>query len=357
MNYKSILSVVAIIFLLLSQSCKNCNNQKGITNTVVFSRSDFRVKPIIAEEIPFSKSLNPMTLNVVEDSLLLVVSWEPTEYYGELYRLKDLSLVTKFAKRGKGPGEYLSTYFGYKTSLKNSLIIIDGIKKEGTIFSIDSLYCLKENYLPRRFSLDPMPNVDIEVVGENVITFNKYYLTDLRYRNNVEPLLSYKLNGVNDFSMLYKDCKHHTYNVNGGYIAAHPTQDIIWLIYTWENRIELYNKNLELQKTLLGPDFFELEYEVINVLGTDIVAPKKDIDIYGRCFYTLDHIYIIYRGEINGEREHPLCVLKFKWDGTPTQLYEIDKRIGTLYVDSNEEYMYGTHTPKGEYPKLIRYKL
>jgi hypothetical protein len=49
--------------------------------------------------------------------------------------------------------------------------------------------------------------------------------------------------------------------------------------------------------------------------------------------------------------------LKFAWDGTPIQRFELDRNLYTVYVDPEEKYVYGTEDIEGDLPKLIRYKI
>lgn len=153
-----------------------------------------------------------------------------------------------------------------------------------------------------------------------------------------------------------ENIKFFTHNVTDGFIAVHPTEDIIWLIYQDENRIEIYSKNLELIKTLIGPNDFKPEYEIREGDGIQ-VSYKVSTRTYWLCFHNTNHIYVIYYGECDGLQNQPVNLLKFTWDGTPIQRFELDRNLYTIYVDPDEEYAYGTEVKQGDSPKLIRYNI
>lgn len=330
---------------------------KETTKEVKYQLDDIPCTSLAAEDLNFKAGNNPMLYKVINDSLVLVSNWTGTPFYLELYNLRDNSLVTQFFKRGNGPNESLSCYVSFKSNT-SQLHTFDIIKRQGAIYSIDSILKYGNRYHPPKFNVPTFIGNDIATLDTStILIFNKYHVTDKQYSNNVFPIFSYNIEAdKTDFEFMSENIKFFTHNVTDGFIAVHPIDDIIWLIYQDENRIEVYNKNLELIKALIGPKEFKPEYEIREGYGTE-VSYKVSTRTYWHCFYNTNHIYILYFGECSGLEKQPVNLLKFAWDGTPIQRFELDRNLYTVYVDPEEKYVYGTEYIQGDLPKLIKYKI
>jgi hypothetical protein len=335
----------------LFMGCKTKNNERK------FHIGNIPCTSLQAEDLSFVKGDYPMLYNMVNDSLILVRNWNGKPYYLELHNIKSNTLLAKFIKRGNGPNEFLSCYVSFKSNT-NQLLVFDIHKRVGATYNIDSVLKHGDFYNPCQFNIPTYLGNDIEMLNpSNILIFNKYYLTNKQFSNNVSPIYSYSFNAdEQDFKAMYENTKYFTHNVTDAFIAVHPTDDLIWVIYQHENRIEIYNRKLELQKTLLGPKDFEPEYEIREDDGIE-VSFKVRTRTFWYCFYNNNHIYILYIGECSGFPKEPVNLLKFTWDGTPTQRYELDRNLYTVYVDKEENYVYGTEVIQGDSPKFIKYKI
>jgi len=353
-SLKTILNLILV--LIIFNACK----EEDEVTVVYFDRSSFPFSTeLTAEEIDFTEPLNPMLFEIIYDTLILVDNWNAKPYYMELYDKKNYNLIMEFAKRGRGPYEYLSAYMSYKSRLDSSFFLLDATRNTATKYNIDSLLQLGENYRPNRFELPPFRSTDIAMLDSaTALVYNRFYLNDDRFSNNLNtPLFDFNIFEDIDFSAVMDDYNYFTLNASNGYLAVSPIKNKIWVLYHHENRIDIYNKQFEHVKTLLGPEEFSPEYYLRDGLDGNHVTMKKRTRTFWRCFYTNNHIFVIYIGEYNREQEKPRDIYKFSWDGELIHRYILDMDLNTIYLDSNEEYIYGTAVKRGHYPKLIKYKI
>ena len=264
----------------------------------------------------------------------------------------------KFAKRGRGPNEYLSAFISYKTYLDESFILFDIHSNRASLYSIDSLLLLGENYTPKSIKIPHFTGNDIaQLDSTNFLVFNKYFVNNKKFSNKIEKcLFEFNIYEDIDYKRISDSYKYFTHNVTDGFIAVSPSYDKVWVFYQKENRIEIFNKLLQPFKTLIGPDNFEPEYYIRDV-GRNQVSLKSGIRTYWRCFYNHNYIYVIYIGEHGKKKERPNEIFKFSWNGDLIQRYQLDRNLYTIYVDPKEEFIIGTEYIPKHYPKLLRFNL
>ena len=351
------------IFLLILIANNSCNIHDDKRNEklpiIRFDRNSFPTVTILeAEEIDFDAPLNPATFEIISDSLIIAHNWTGNPYYMELYNINDKQPVMNFAKRGRGPNEYLSAYISYKTHLDDSFILFDIHTNRASLYSIDSLMLLGEKYTPERIKIPHFIGNDIaQLDSSTFLIFNKYFVNDKKYSNNIDKcLFAFDKHEDIDYSVISDGFKYFTHNVTDGFIAVSPSHDKVWVFYQKENRIEVFNKLLEPVKTLIGPETFEPDYYIREGTNNHI-SFKISTRTYWRSFYNNDHIYVIYIGEYDKKQEQPRNIFKFNWNGDLLHRYQLDRNLYTIYVDTQEEYIIGTEYIPGHYPKLIKYKL
>lgn len=347
----AILLIATFILSSCSQKKESGVNRKQFEDT----------EELKAEKIDFDAPLYPLSFTILKDSLILACNWDGEPNYAELYSLKSKKLITKFALKGKGPNEFLSANIIYRNPADSYFGIMDIVKSTVSRFDIDSLVLLKDKYVAQVFSL---PSYSKDVAFEDnkhAIIFNSDYLRTEKYNNEVKSALE-RIDLSSDLKTKVDSSKIHFFspNVTGGYVLVSPSTDAVWVANYYEDRIDIYNKKLEFQRSLSGPDHIKPEYLVQdpNMLTFG--------GYYYRSYYpslvTKDAVYLIYLGvnKVSNDAnfEKPVEVFKLSWSGKLLANYKLDKFIHNISIDSKGEYLYGSYVKKsGDYPILVRYKI
>ena len=182
-------------FIILLASLYNFGC-KETTKEVKYLLESVPNSSLAAEVLKFKEGNNPMLYNVINDSLVLVENWSGKPFYLELFNLNRNSLVTKFVRRGNGPNEFLSCYVSFKSNT-NQLHVFDIVKRQGAIYNIDSLLKYGDQYHPPKFNVPSFIGNDIATLDTStILIFNKYYVTNKQYSNNVFPIFSYNIEEI-----------------------------------------------------------------------------------------------------------------------------------------------------------------
>lgn len=360
--------LLAIFLIVVAQftfiSCKQCSESSKSHELIVnFDYSKLRKDTIlIAERIDFTAPLNPSNFFVINDSLVFVLSWtNDLPFSVEVYNYKTGTFITSFAKRGKGPNEYLGCMLQYKSHQK-IFTLIDVIKKTVSICHIDSALLHGENYKPIQIKVPNFIGNDVEVLNEQFIIFhNSYYMHNNIFNQGVEMLMKFDILN-NDHQTMENDSrfKYFTWNVSSSKMAINPSRDKIFAFCQYDNLIKTFDIELNPLITYMGPNAFKPEYIIEN--NRDVKFANIS-DTYLRCFYNEKHIYFIYNGYFNNDRSVsellPNEVHKFTWEGEFIERYKLDSYLCTIYVNKEEDEIIGT-TYDGsysKYPGLVKYKL
>lgn len=310
--------------------------------------------------ISFNASLKPLNYTIIKDTLLFVTNWEGTPFYIEVYNLKSMQNICNIARRGKGPNEFLSCDLNYRTNDTNYFYVYDIVKQCVAKFDIDSVLARGALYAPKQI---PLPRYTKDVAfaeQEEIIGYNNFYFENGTLTNNVAQIFTLKeARNANDSIFNVLQPKYFSANVSGGYIFVAPSEDMIWVVNRYTDRIDIYNKRLVFLKLLVGPDIIKPEYKIrdnqISFRGRYYIA-------YLSGFFTKDAVYLIYIGVDGVPQDEnyrkPVEIFKFSWAGELLYRYELDKYLFTISIDKHGKYLYGTYFKSpSDYPELIRYEL
>jgi len=361
-HYKLLLTTTCVQLFILLYGCSLPDNGEFVEE-VNFSRKSFdSISTVNVEILNFDTPLHPMIFDVIRDSIVLVQNWKGEPYYLALYNLKSKELLFEFAKRGRGPGEWLSASLSYQSNFDNGFVLRDIHTLDAAFFNIDSLLLFRKEYSPQKYKIPDFTKGDIVVIDAcKWVCFNLFHLGSERFANKTRSCL-YPIDICNsqDFDDEIRKHKFFTHNISGGSIAVSPDKNRILVFYKHLNMIEIFNRDFELIKKLYGPELFTPE---LNIRDSEFnsIGFKKRVNTYGKCFYNHRFIYVIYKGVDGLEKSMPTEVFKLNWNGDLLHRYilseEYDVELQNLYLDSNEQYLYGTVSNWKEYPQLVRFKL
>ena len=374
-SMKRIMNIWIIgLFLLLNLG--GCSSKKAEKNIVNFTRDDFKEQVILSN--PELITLDDSTLNdpaafyLMHDSIIIVQNQPHCDHLIELFSLDSRKIVTQFASKGNGPGEF-NTCYCYVPNSNDSMFYLkdDGAYSYITV-DLNSTLHSKKLVVKNRFQYNPELHYYVEICpidDSHYIGYHMWYLNDSTYNNNVTALKKYTVNEnieeSNTMEAAMSKYKYFVASVNDVHLFMNQTRNAFWMADAHKDKIEIYDESLNLVKTLIGPDNYNFKYSLpqsnspIPFVGFE---GDKSYKTYSSFTVTDKHVYILYQG-INGvvddtENLKPVEVFKFDWDGNLLCNYKLDRFVYTLSVDSKEEYLYcSTFKSPKDIREFVRYKL
>ncbi len=117
-----------------------------------------------------------------------------------------------------------------------------------------------ENYKPRQISL-PRYTKDVAILDSNsLLEYNFYYLKSEKISNDITPIFKIKTDKQLDDRIDSTKTKFFTANVSGADILVSPLKDYIWSVNHYEDKIDVFNKDLLFIKSFIGPDNITPKY-------------------------------------------------------------------------------------------------
>ena len=361
---KSLFLIVGGIILF------SCTQKESKTS---FTRDNFKKHTELNNSISIQLEdtyNDPASFYLIKDSLVLVNNQLHSDFLIEIYSIKTGKPILQLARKGQGPNEF-SACLCYSISNQDSLFYIQDTEKH-IFYSVDIEQTLKEKRLhiakQFQYSADIHPYTRICLLdNEHYLGYNMWYLENKTYNNQVSEFSVYEEKiDKQDISQSTIDLQKYDYfvaDVNGGNLFN--VGNNIWLTDMHKAQITLYDKSLNVIKTLIGPDGYNIEYEskTSNIPMPFIVFKKeKYYSSYKYWTQTDKHVYIIYEhliGEsFDPEHLKPIEIFKFDFEGNQITHYKLDNYAYHISVDKQEKYLYATTRSSYKEPaKFVKYKL
>lgn len=369
------------VFILLSlifafSNCKREDKSQGKevkVPTLYFNRGDFKKTiNLKAETIDVKIPALPESYDLVNDTLLFIKveqNHDPFEVY--VYNLKNRKVLFKIAKDGvRCNGFEGSCKILHSSSYQKEVFILDALKNKLAIYNVEKLLKSGGQTSPQNVwsftddssasSLDGFVSLNLK----QLICYNRYSLDDKKYTNHVPCLL------VIDHKkglLRQPKYKYETYNVSDGRVLVSPAGDKIWVLNSFFGQIDVYNRELQLIRTLKGPGYRTPSYKressspLNPTLSNTIEFKTGGISAYTSVYSTKTAVYAVYDGRKNGSSAgpKPMEVFKFGWNGELLCRYQLDLYATAISVDSQDKYLYATVQKYScnENPKLVRSRL
>ena len=350
-----------VVFFVASCSPYEDNEK----DTIYFSREDFKESTNLkGEPIFLDAGLSPFSFQVLKDTLVFVESLHPFPNYYNVYGLNSKKHLLGFATKGKGPYEFLSVDFKHDTNGKEYFSVEDISRHTATVYHIDSLLALKGDYIPERFLLPDAVKDYSLITKDSIIAFNDYYFKSQRIKNNVSlPIVRIDLNNPLPDEKYINNSKYFTANASGGSVAGNPKVGY-FVAFHYEDKFEIYDKNLNLIKRLIGPDRIMPKYGLGE--GNAVHTEKNK---YHRAYYDIflgsNAIFLLYVGydgiPIDGRSiRKNVEVFKIGYDGGLLHRYQLDQLLIKFSFNTQETYLFGSETASSSdlaEHHLVKYKL
>lgn len=342
-----------IHFLLSLIFCTSCKEKERVN--YFFKLTDFqeKFKPkeinhiYLKDFYNLKDSINVNYFYFFNDSII-IIDKIPDPFYLEVYDYKNMKSLGNYARRGKGPGEYLGPMVDY---IDNECFVVhDVVKSAAAVFYIDSIIIKGEDYNPVLISIPDFAKRVANFNKDTLLCFNSYYLSNEKYfTNNVECLFFIdERKKYKDFSTFLKDKNPKYFTSNVSDVKIIILKEYIWVVHKYDNRIEIYDKKLKRIKNLYGPEKYRPKYAIEDYGYNHVSFDKKNgkIETFVQSRATKDAVYISYIGSYfkskpDGVGLYPISsILKFSVEGKPLADFEIGMNIFSFYIDEDNNKIY-----------------
>jgi len=351
MKLKAIkVSAFLMIFItIIAYSCKDISKENELPRNV-----KEKSEVLLSDTIRFEKDFElAKEFFVYNDSVLIVLNrkYENTNFI-EIYELKNLKLIGSFFRLGSGPDEMLSALAVLN---ENLLIVSDYVKNAIGVVNIDSvLNNPTYRVTPYRHYLESPSIVPFfegnKLVAENSKSFKD---EDLGVDTKLPRLL------LIDKHARFIDTQkteYYTRNVtcDGDIITNKKTKRIVYS-YMCKPLLEFYDENLNLIKSIKGPDKLPAKYRIENKeIIFDGVVPYTYLNFCSNN----NNFWVTYIGDYltNGKRmeDFPIWIFEFDWNGNFIKSYNAKQYISSISISKSSDLFYATGYDSDKSPILLK---
>lgn len=351
---------VSVFLIGISSIFIQCSGDKYDENRICLSVSvkNEAIK-IVPDTIKFKNEyIYANRFFVYNDTLLIVINKASQAVpFVEIRDIRSEKLIKGLITHGNGPGEMLQV----SVNVNHGTLIVEDIQKKSVAFiEIDSLlidpnYTINfERYKNRCGGI----NKDL---GGNLLFENPYYFetTKLDINNDVNRFF-HESDNIEGFEL-----GMNTSNVTYGRIITNPSRGKIVYLSLYYPVIEFYNRELELSKTIIGPDdFSEQDFSIIQSEENipEVIFKKTIPYAYIAFSDSDDFFYVSYVGEMLESRqirrrEMKSYIFKYDWDGDLVEAYSTDQYLCTLSCNDRNDFIYASSYDSDGLPILLKYEL
>lgn len=327
-------TVISLIIILSS-----CAANKEVKTDINLERKNevkFKV-----EEVSLPDSVtNPILFHVVRDSILIIENI-PVDIDGfhhiEFFNLLTGKKLYHFGKPGRGPGEWLSCRIN---SADDQEIIVKSnpSQQKCAVVNLDSVLIKGYDYQPSSIKIPKYTDNIIRLNKDYLVASNTHFVRDEKFRipgmNRLFKIPIYKDTAYLEYD---EEVKIMTANVSQMKLLSHEKADRIMALEFSTGRIEVFDKNLNFIKMIMGPDFTDFNYESHKGFGLTVPGERKEF-IHG---YGLpESVYVTYGNEPDLEKPTPTEIFQLDWEGNVIKV--IKPEIPAFYIYGNNNNIFAS---------------
>lgn len=332
-----IFAVIAIILLLSS-----CNDGSKSYNDVKLDNVLLEhAQHIVGEKVDFPFPITTQKLYVDNDSIVIVLNRkDKSSYFVELFNINDTNYYKGLIRPGNGPGEMLDITYSF---YNDTLLVKDIHKNNIAIIPIHKAIS-DSSYTTTLHSSDIMSQF-IWPYQDKLLAVNPNCFTSREYGiNNDGP--RFILSDTNYVYKEDKEYKYDTFNVTGSkFFISYPNNRIV-LYMTNEPRIEIYDTDFNLIRTITGPELPE-KIKYANYYNFVVYEGGAPFAYSSSCFDS-EYFYITYYGRFSTREikfeDFDTYILKFDWDGNFINSYFFDFCIKSISMSNDGRCIYAFGT-------------
>ena len=259
---------------------------------------------------------------------------------------ENFNLKKELFRAGNGKDELISALVSWNGS---SLLVNDFVK--GQIANVDlEKLLINQQYIPSIIPYQDKMVFTVSVENSSTLVMvNPFYFHD--ERSGIEQgdrrLIRTNPDKSEIVSVKYP---FNTLNVSGqGFLIQSPNKNSYLYASRSESALEVYDKNLSLQKIIYGPKTISAAYRTVPVPQSDIqevLYQSQHLEAYVSCCSDSEHAYFLYYGNLftSGEPEagNENYILQFDWDGNLSKCYVTNLKLRTISKGRVEDVFYGS---------------
>ena len=332
---KNFIRFYSFFLLFTVTSCSNKSNGDVVINPSVKENA----KPLTLKEVPTGEALDFAERCYVYDDVLVVRNYENSnKHLLEFYNINTMELKKQAILRGNGPDELpllLST--NYKDEL-----YVDGGSSSGklTQFNVVEFANNKDSKLEFVDYAFQSHQANYLLDNDKFLVINPYRLVNKELGIEQDENRFIILDATD--RLLPNELIDATRVNTGGIMVNSKEKKICYYSYATAE-IEIYDFDLNLIKTITGPDDLRPGYTRVH----NIISTKTLTYAYTDACYDDSYMYLAYDGRTidamewiqnNGVMEKAeRWVFKFDWDGNMIDVYKVskEKEILSLSVTKN----------------------
>ncbi len=329
---KKFIRLCSFFLLFTVTSCSNKSNGDVVINPSVKDNA----KPLTLKEVPTGEALDFASSCYVYDDVLVVTNYENSnKHLLEFYNINTMELKKQAILRGNGPGELLLLLL---CNHKDELHVYDG-SSYGK-FNVVEFANNKDSKLEF---------VDYAFQQQKYLLDNDKFLVVNPYRFvNKELGIEQDENRfiiLDATDRLLPNGRINAFQVNTGGIMVNSKEKKICYYSDATAEIEIYDFDLNLIKTITGPDDLRPVYTRVHNIVQN--RTKTVTFAYTHACYDDSYMYLAYDGRTIDTMEYlqnnmvmekaESWVFKFDWDGNVIDVYKVskEKEIVSLSVTKN----------------------
>lgn len=259
---------------------------------------------------------------------------------------KNFNLIKELFREGNGKDELISALVSWNGS---SLIVNDFLKGQIANVDLDKLLSDKQ-YIPSIITYQDKLVFTVCVDDDSTLVMaNPFYFHDEKtgIQQGDRRLIRTTPDKSEIASVKYP---FNTFNVSGqGFLIPSPSRDTYLYASRSESAVEVYNKDLSLQKTIYGPKTIAADYRTEPVPQNDtqeVLYQNQHLEAYTSCCSDSEHAYFLYYGNLftPGEEEagSETYILQYDWDGSLSNCYVTKLMLRTISKGRGEHVFYGS---------------
>lgn len=363
MNTKIILFFVLSVY---SISCSEQNKQDSdtIDNLVVIT--DFPSKQSLKGKVILENNYEKNSSIFVADTLLIIGMYHDSLTYN-VYHTNSLKHLGALGKQGEGPNDWHISYLTGQYDITSKGIMVWVSEPIKGILS-------KVNVSKVIQSKSPKPVVEHSIkIDNNIFPFNEvFFVNDEKIIANsgYDDIDRVRIKSYNtkskkirksDLFPKIKNAKYFPapvlYNYYHTFFEKHPSENLFVQAMYVMNRIDIFDENLNLVKSIVGgenwkDDYFDAQkIDIETDFMKDIKQGYSDLAVTNHFIFALD---INKKLSASTGLVQQSFIKVFDWEGNPKCLLEVPNDLFSITVDHRKGYLYAIDI---ENEKILRYDI
>jgi hypothetical protein len=340
-----------LILLIISLIIFSCNTEESATDIYAHfkKKSTLKAKKMVTQE-----TLGLPIKIIIKDTLLILDDFK-YDYLLYFYNISNGKLLTKTARVGKGPNEFIPPVY-ISFNKKGQLLLYEGskfgfkkyfIKRDLSFKPILSLqlngrsqrvYEIIENYYLSTGFFDNYRFAIYDSTAKEIVRFGSFPEIDIFNKTGK------KLDLKNDTKAMLFQSNIDFMKDGLSFVVANSQLGLLEL-YSKDNDIYLKKKEFRLTDKVILKDYSSGKSIRANI---DDEYPKGFVDIHIKN----EQIYALYSGATKTNPYKSSYIMVFDTNLIPIQIYSLDKAIKAFDIDVENSKIYAISEEQGE-PKIV----